>query len=631
MGRKFLIALLTITIVSVAWASALNQTLSSNSPERKENLELSYTFTAQNGYYLADHKLYVSIQPSVHEYYAAKNHVVNGPGDYVKLVTPEAVKSIAENIRTATNATPYADEEFANAVLMIVHEIPYLKSNAKYSVETLVDNEADCDGLSILAASLMKAGGLDVVLLLYNDISPPHMNIGVRLDQMPVSHSWWTAPAGIEYGNKTYWVAECTSLAGWTVGDNPRLLENAKPQVIPVSNCEKNSPAKVTSSLDSEFMPSSTSISLTAVYSNSSTERIVNISGSISPIFPNETVTLYVNQPGYAPTVLETTTDEVGQYALSWNTTLPGTYVMKTSWCGFLNYSGSDSDAITVFIGAQQPIITEWPEVVVDNAGYDSPQTSSPWYMTLLSQGSKKFLERNLTGTDVTLSGDFMILSDGHEITPNDTIITIPAHKEIYRLPRSRQTVTVQIPERQITIPGAELLNSQFGFTLQQSSANNYTATVKTIDDNGVSEIAQKIENGAVFINASDVTAKNVWQKAVAKVSGDVLTAEIYDQKGSLLKTVSQNKTSQNLDDIGVLVTYPTGQILAFKNLKVEATSHEVPPTTQNVSQGNSYEFLYPYIQASLLLAGFSLAIVSLWQKRKDKKRSQLAQEAISG
>jgi hypothetical protein len=631
MARKLLIALLTLTIVSIAWATALNQTFSSKSPENKGNVELSYTFTVQEGYYLADHTLYVSVPPSVHEYYAAKNYVVNSPGGYAKLVTPEAVKSIAENIRIATNATPYADEEFANAVLAIVHEIPYMKSNAKYSVETLVDNEADCDGLSILAASLMKAGDLDVVLLLYSDISPPHMNIGVRLDQMPVSHSWWTAPSGIEYDNKTYWVAECTSLADWTVGDNPRLLTNAKPQVIPLTNCEKHSPAKVTSSLDSALMPSSTSITLTAVYSNRSDERIINISGSMSPNLPDETVTLYVSQPGYAPTAFETATDEFGNYAICWNTTLPGTYVLKTSWSGFLNYSGSDSDAVTVFIGAQQPVITEWPEEVVDSSGYDgrSP-ASSPWYFALLNQGSKDFLEKNLTGTDVTLSGDFMVLSDGHEITPNDTVITIPAHKEIYRLPRSRQTVTVQIPERQITIPGAELLDSQFGFTLEQNVANNYTARLKTMNDNDLSEMSQNIEIGAVVLNASDVTVKNVWHKAEAKVSGDKLTAQVYDEKGTLLKTVSQNRTGENLDELGILITYPTGQIIAFKNLKAEATSRDVPQTTQNVSQGNGYEFLYPYIRVSLLLAGITLAIVSLWQKRKAKPQSDAVQEAIS-
>jgi hypothetical protein len=223
-----------------------------------------------------------------------------------------------------------------------------------------------------------------------------------------------------------------------------------------------------------------------------------------------------------------------------------------------------------------------------------------------------------------------MILSDGHEITPNDTIVTIPAHKETYRIPRSRQTVTVQIPERQITIPGAELLNSQFGFTLRQSGANNYTATVKTIDDSGLSEIAQNTENGAVFINASDVTAKNVWHKAVAKVTGEVLTAEVYNEKDNLLKTVSQNRTTENTGELGVLVTYPTGQIIAFKDLKVDATSRDAPQTTQNVTQGSNYEFVYPYARASLLLAGVTLAIVSLWQKRKSKRQSASDQEPVS-
>jgi len=623
MARKFLIVLLAVSVIGLAWASALNQSFGSKSSGSTKNFELSYMFSVQNGYDLVDHTLYVSITPSVYEYYAAKSHIINGAGDYAKLVTPVAVQPIAENIRNTANATAYPDEEFANSVLMIVHKITYLKSNAKYSVETLVENEADCDGLSILAASLMKAGGLDVVLLLYNDINPPHMNIGVSLEQMPVSHSWWTAPSGIEYDNKTYWVAECTSLADWNVGDRPQLLVNAKPQVIPLTNCEKKSLAKVSSGLDNALLPSSTSINLAAVYSNGSDERVINISGSISPSFSNETVALFVNQPGYAPTVFQTATNEFGNYAVFWNTTFPGTYILKTSWSGSINYSGSDSDGITIFIGAQQPVIIESANDVLDNAiGTTQSQTNSPWYNSLFSQGSKEFLNINLTGTDVTLSGDFMVLSDGHEITPNDTTITIPAHKETYRLPRSRQTVTVQVPEQQITIPGTELLSSQFGFILQQNGTNHYTASVKTLSDGDLSEIAQNVENGAVFINASDVAARNVWQKAIAKVSGDVVTAEVCDENGSLLGTASQKRTGQDLSKLGVLMTYPTGQIIAFKNLQVEAVTKVGPPTTQNVSQGSGYEFLYPYVRASLLLGGIGLAVVCLWQRRKSKVHS---------
>jgi hypothetical protein len=178
----------------------------------------------------------------------------------------------------------------------------------------------------------------------------------------------------------------------------------------------------------------------------------------------------------------------------------------------------------------------------------------------------------------------------------------------------------VQVPEQQITIPGAELLNSQFGFILQQNGTTHCTASVKTLSDSDLSEITLNVENGALFINASDVAARNVWQKAVAKISGDLVKVEVYDNNGSLQRIASQNRTNPDPVKLGVLMTYPTGQIIAFKNLKVEAVTRVAPPTTQNISQGSGYEFLYPYVRALLLLAGTALAVVVLWQKRKAKK-----------
>src|SRR4030067_10265 len=221
MAKKILATLFTVLVVGLAWSFAPNQGSCSPISRDASNFESSYTFTVQNGYYPADHTLFVSLSHSARDYYAWKSHTINSQMDYVKFVTPSAVQSIAENMRAITRENPYNDEQFANAVLMVVREITYVKSNAKYPVETLVSNQADCDGLSILAASLMKAGGLDIVLLLYSGITPPHMNIGVCLKQMPVSHSWWASPMGFEYNNKTYWVAECTSFADWTAGALP--------------------------------------------------------------------------------------------------------------------------------------------------------------------------------------------------------------------------------------------------------------------------------------------------------------------------------------------------------------------------------------------------------------------------
>lgn len=630
MSKNFL-AFLVVVLVGLAWASALSQVFCSSVPSATSNFESSYKISVQNGFYVADHTLYVSMPPSVNEYYNGKSHTLINEMDYDKYVTPSAVQSIADNIREVTNATPYNDEEFANAVLMMVHEVPYVRSDAKYPVETLVDNQADCDGLSILAASIMKAGGVDVVLLLYNDINPPHMNIGVNLAQMPVSHSWWTVPSGIAYDNKTYWVAECTSLAEWTVGDRPQLLSNTKPIVIPLTNCEKSSPAKVGSRLDKSLLPSSISLNLAAVYSNGSDERIVNVSGSVSPLFPNASVTLYVNQPGYAPIAYQTVTDEQGNYAQQWNTTLPGTYIMRTSWSGSSNYSGSDSDAITVFIGAQQPVVLGSPNDIYDR-GVSKPQvqTNSPWYVALLNRSPKEFLNSNLTGTNVVLSGDFMVLSDGHELTPNDTTITLPAHRETYRLPRSSRTVTVMVPEQVITIPGAELLRSQFGFILQQNEAGNYTASVQVLNDDELSQIAQNIgSSNAVIINASNVVTKNAWHQAVARVVGDKAIVEVYNASGMLLDNSSQSWSGQSSGEFGVLMTYQTGQIIAFKDLKVEAVTQAPPATTQDAAEGNGFELLYPYVSPLLLLAGVVLAIVCLWQRHGSKKCANDVHESL--
>jgi hypothetical protein len=623
MRKRLLPTLLLLAIIGLAWTAALDIAFSIQLSPETSNYETSYTFTAQNGYYRSDNTLYVSLPPSLEEYYQGKSHSLTNENAYPKFVTPNAVQSIAENIRNITRNTPYDDEEFANAVLMIVREIPYVRSNAKYPVETIVDNSADCDGLSILAASIMKAGGLDVVLLLYKGINPTHMNVGVHLEHMPVSHSWWMMPSGVDYNNKTYWVAECTSLAGWTVGDQPNLLAHDKPQIIPLEKCEKKSPASISSSLNSPMQPSSISINLSTGYSNvSGNVRAINISGSISPAFPNEIVAIYVNQPGYPPSAFVTATDEFGNYTLPWNVTLPGTYITKASWSGSFNHSSSDSETLTVFVGTQQPPITELPNYFWDGGYSGTPsQAYSPAYVALLNQGAKEFLNSNLTGTDVVLSGEFMILSDGHEVIPTETTITIPAHQNTYRLPgtgRNRQTIVIQVPERTVTIPGIEQLNGQFGFMLERNGEYNYTATVKLLTNDDVSQITQSLDDSkAMYMNSSSVATKNAWHKAIAKVSGDEVAVEVYDENGTRLDDMAKSTTSTGFSELGILMTYPVGQVLAFKNLKVEALSQNPKPITENQAQGNGIEILFPYIRISLLLAGTAMAIVCLKERKE--------------
>jgi len=631
MANKVLVASLTFVLVCAACATVLSQGFCGQLYKETSEFASSYKITIQNGCYLTYRDLYVSFPLSLRDYYEGKSHALNGEMDFAKFVTPSAVQSIAENLRGLTGELPYCDEEFANAVLTFVRQIPYVRSNAKYPVETLFSNQADCDGLSVLAASVMKAGGLDVVLFFYGGINPTHMNIGVCLEQMPVTRSWWASPSGFEHNNKTYWVAECTSLSDWTVGDRPELLSSVEPIVIPLINCRENLPIQVSSSLDIPMNSSAISINLAEVYSETNDgTRILNVSGSIYPPLANQLVVLYINQPGYAPTAYAAFTDEYGKYAEMWNATIPGTYILKASWCGSLNYSGSDSDAITVLIGAEKPVVVAYSgENSESQISEIQFQQYFPLNIAMLNRVSKEFLKNNLTGTDIVLSGDFMVLSDGHEVDLNKTTITIPSHPRTYRLPRSRQLVTIMVPERVMTIPGADRLSSHFGFMLTRNNQDNYTASVRTLNGGDLSEITQNLtERSAVVINASNVAAKQSWYKAKAIVSKEYVAVEVCDNNGTLLDKVAQANTSKNASLLGVLMMYQTGQIVAFKNLNVETISHGALSLAQETALEptivKSIDFLYPHVRASLLSAGAFLAFLSLWQRRKRPNRTKM-------
>ena len=244
---------------------------------------------------------------------------------------------------------------------------------------------------------------------------------------------------------------------------------------------------------------------------------------------------------------------------------------------------------------------------------------ASSGYLSLFNQGAKEFMKSNLTGTDVMLSGEFIVLSDGEDFVPNMTTVTIPSYKRTFRLPRSRQIVTVQIPEETITVPEFEVINSQFGFILEQTEENSYTATVKLLTDNDVSQIPQSIDESRVmFMNASTIAQKNVWHKAVARVSNGESAVEVYNDNGTLLENMRKSTPNAGFGELEILMNYRAGQIVVFKNLKVE-TVNQTPKATSNIPvQEQGIDFLYPYIRISLLLAGSVLAIVYL----KGRKRN---------
>ena len=207
--------------------------------------------------------------------------------------------------KTSLGNLPYSNEQFADAVLTLVHQIPYAINDAEYPVETLVNNSGDCVALSLLAASIMEAGGLDVVLIHYTGITPGHMNVGVYLPYTPVYHTAGMAPTDFVYDNKTYWTAECTPAEDWKVGDQSASLAGAVPVIIPLNGTEQSSPGQVSSSLNTPLLPSSITISLSQEPSSANVSQVqssigenpraLTISGSISPTYSGENVSIYVS------------------------------------------------------------------------------------------------------------------------------------------------------------------------------------------------------------------------------------------------------------------------------------------------------------------------------------------------
>src|SRR4030067_3378903 len=205
MKKRLLRTLLLATILGLMWVNSLHEVLSVESSSAvSSSFERAFTFDVQQGLFRPMHTLYVSVPTSLYDYYSTKSHSAYGDDDYVKFVTSDAFKPIAEDIQKVTSNLAYNDEQFANAVLAVVRQITYVRSTVKYPVEAIVENSGDCDVLSLLAASIMKAGGLDVVLLYYKGLNPSHVNLGVYLPNSPVYRSSWTVPTGFEYNNKTY-------------------------------------------------------------------------------------------------------------------------------------------------------------------------------------------------------------------------------------------------------------------------------------------------------------------------------------------------------------------------------------------------------------------------------------------
>jgi len=595
------------------------------------NCEKISTFQAQ--YSLLNQKLYVSVTPSLYDYYSNMSHTVSSYSDYANFVMPQVVEPIAESIQNITGNLPHSNEQFANAVLSLVHQIPYVIGGVQYPVETLVNNSGDCVPLSTLAASIMMAGGLNVVLIIYTGITPEHMNVGVYLPYTPVYHTPGLAPTDFVYNNKTYWTAECTPAEDWKVGDQSASLANAVPVIIPLNSTEQSSPGQVSSSLNKPLLPSSITISpsqeqLSANVSQESTlgenPRALIISGSISPAYSGENVSLYVTS-GSSIDYFTTVTNDSGGYMLTWNFTSPGTYYVSTSWSGASNYAGADSETLTVFAGPESFVQFEAPDY---NYIYGQPAFAS--YIVQPLQGVNDFLSIPL-GAAVSFSYDFTVLQAGQTGSNVATqTITIPASEQTIRL--GRQVKTIPIPTETMTVPVNvppdlaplmlpdnfnQTINNQFCFILQNNSGN-YSLNVNALNDYEMSGAIQCNESNAAFMNASENIKENAWYNVQESISDNGINADLYNTNGTLLDSMVTPYNAMTSNETIMLITNNVDSAVIFKNLAVQYLNTTTPPPKSNEKTTNESTMLILYVGLSILLiATFSVAVIYIKKKRQ--------------
>jgi hypothetical protein len=305
-----------------------------------------FRFYSNNGEQDRAHQLHLSIPRSLYDYYYGKH----AEADLIDFITPGVFSAFANELWKVCHETSHPDETFVNAVLMIVHQLSYTPSAAAYPVETLVEKSGDCDTLSYLTASILLAGGFDVVLLSYDNFQ--HMNIGVQLVQPPNHIA--TESIYHEYQGQRYYVAECTSrgtdiLSDWQVGESPMALPYNTVVVLPVRNNKFTAPGTISSSLD--VLPASSSITMDLSPTKLKIQESVIIKGSISTTSPMKEIVIYTSITGFEWDTLTTVTaDSNGAYSYEWTPILHGKCYIRASYSGGHQIAAADSAISTLQI-----------------------------------------------------------------------------------------------------------------------------------------------------------------------------------------------------------------------------------------------------------------------------------------
>lgn len=290
------------------------------------------------------YELNVTISEELFEYYRTRSHSLFTPEQFGKFVTPYTLKPIADRLWQIYNNP----ENFTNGVLMLVHQIAYEETlPGKYPIETLVAGIGDCDLFALIAASILKAGGINTVLLYYKD--ELHVEIGVQLASAPKDAR--NKVCSVTYDNVTYYIGECTGgnlREGWRVGECPTQYQNVSAKVITLENVEQTSIGQVTANLK-ELDPSNLTIQTSSSIMLSIGK--LTITGKILPEATEANVTIQakINHSTWT-TIGNVQSQQDGRYTYEWTPPTVGEIAIQASWAGNKQYNGATSAEVSLTI-----------------------------------------------------------------------------------------------------------------------------------------------------------------------------------------------------------------------------------------------------------------------------------------
>jgi hypothetical protein len=355
----------------------------------------------------------------------------------------------------------------------------------------------------------------------------------------------------------------------------------------------------VSSSLKTQQLPSIVTINLyqqPANITENSTRALV-ISGSISPAYSGQNITIYVDSNKVPEYYFTTVTDDNGAFASTLNFTSTGTYNVTASWNGDSTYAGTDSQTLTIFVGPQSFI-----QFQAQDYNYIFGLFGSASYAANPILGVNDFLSIHL-GTNVSFSYDFIVLPAGHAVSNVQTAtLMIPQSKQTVRLANG-QTKTEPIPGENITVPVNvpsdmqplrlpdefnQSINNQFCFILQSNSEGNYSLNVNALNADDISNVIQSAGSDSDFNNVSQNINDNTWYQTTTTISNNGVTSNLFSANGTLIESTTNNNAVNNSKSV-TLITNNQDAAVVFKNLKIESLNqiqqpHDNEKTTSSTS-----------------------------------------------